>query len=42
MITSQKALQIILENTEDFGIDEIPFLESRGRILKYGWNCHIV
>ena len=34
MITSQKALQIILDNTEDFGIEEIPFLGSLGRILK--------
>ena len=34
MITSQKALQIILDNTEDFGIEEIPFLDSLGRILK--------
>ncbi len=34
MITSQKALEIILENTQDFGIEEIPFLESLGRVLK--------
>jgi len=34
MITSQKALQIILDNTVDFGIEEIPFLDSLGRILK--------
>ncbi len=34
MITSQKALQIILDNTEDFGIEEISFLGSLGRILK--------
>ena len=34
MITSQKALEIILDNTQDFGIEEIPFLESLGRILK--------
>ena len=34
MITSQKALEIILDNTEDFGIEEIPFLESLGRVLK--------
>lgn len=34
MIKSEKALEIILENTEDFGTEEIPFLESLGRILK--------
>ncbi len=34
MITSQKALEIILDNTQDFGIEEIPFLESLGRVLK--------
>ena len=34
MITSQEALQIILSNTEDFGIEEIPFLEATGRVLK--------
>jgi len=34
MITSQKALQIILDSTENFGIEEIPFLDSLGRILK--------
>ena len=34
MITSHKALQIILDNTDDFGIEEIPFLDSLGRILK--------
>ncbi|MCF6348525.1 MAG: molybdopterin molybdotransferase MoeA [Flavobacteriaceae bacterium] len=34
MITSQKALEIILNNTEDFGVEEVPFLESLGRILK--------
>jgi len=34
MITSQKALEIILDNTENFGVEEVPFLESLGRILK--------
>jgi molybdopterin molybdotransferase len=34
MITTQQALQIILENTTDFGTEEIPFLNSLGRILK--------
>jgi len=34
MITSQKALEIILDNTQDFGIEEVPFLESLGRVLK--------
>ncbi len=34
MITSQKALEIILDNTEDFGIEEVPFLKSLGRVLK--------
>ena len=33
MITAKKALEIILENTEDFGTEEIPFLESLGRML---------
>ncbi|MBT8385241.1 MAG: molybdopterin molybdotransferase MoeA [Bacteroidia bacterium] len=34
MITSQQALNIILKKTEVFGIEEIPFLESVGRVLK--------
>jgi molybdopterin molybdotransferase len=34
MITSQKALEIILDNTEDFGVEEIPFLSTVGSILK--------
>lgn len=34
MISSQKALQIILNNSSDFGVEEIPFLESLGRVLK--------
>jgi len=34
MITSKKALEKILSSTNDFGIDEIPFLESLDRVLK--------
>jgi molybdopterin molybdotransferase len=34
MISVQEALQIILENTQDFGVEEVPFLESIGRVLK--------
>ena len=34
LISSNKALEIILDNTKDFGIEEIPFLDSLGRVLK--------
>lgn len=34
MISTEQALQTILENTQDFGVEEIPFLESVGRVLK--------
>ena len=34
MISVQEALQITLENTKDFGVEEVPFLESVGRVLK--------
>lgn len=34
MISVEKALQIILNSTQDFGVEEIPFLKSSGRILK--------
>lgn len=34
MITVEQALQIILENTQDFGVEEVPFIESIGRVLK--------
>lgn len=34
MITSQKALEIILENTEEFGIESVPFINTVGRVLK--------
>lgn len=34
MISVQEALQIILNHTQDFGVEEIPFLQSVGRVLK--------
>jgi molybdopterin molybdotransferase len=34
MISVEKALQIVLNSTQDFGIEEIPFIKSVGRILK--------
>lgn len=34
MISVEQALQTILNNTQDFGVEEVPFLESVGRILK--------
>ena len=34
MISVQEALQTILHNTQDFGVEEVSFLESVGRILK--------
>lgn len=34
MITSEEAKQIILNTAQDFGVEEIPFLKSVGRILK--------
>lgn len=34
MITSEKALEIILTQTEDFGVEKIDFIDSIGRILK--------
>lgn len=34
MITVKEAKHIVLENTQDFGIEEIPFLEAVGRVLK--------
>ncbi len=34
MISVKKAKEIILENTQDFGTENIPFIESVGRILK--------
>ncbi|MAD97722.1 MAG: molybdopterin molybdenumtransferase MoeA [Flavobacteriaceae bacterium] len=34
MITAEKALELVLSSTQDFGIEEVPFIESQGRILK--------
>lgn len=34
MISVENALQTILDSAQDFGIEEIPFLQSVGRILK--------
>ena len=34
MISSEQALEIILQSTEDFGVEEIPFIDSLGRVLK--------
>lgn len=34
MISVEQALQTILKNTQDFGVEEVPFLESVGRVLK--------
>ncbi len=34
MISVEEAKNIILENTQDFGVEEIPFIKSVGRILK--------
>ncbi|MFD2567174.1 molybdopterin molybdotransferase MoeA [Pseudotenacibaculum haliotis] len=34
MITVEKALQTILENARGFEVEEVPFLESVGRVLK--------
>ncbi len=34
MISVQEALQTIVNNTQDFGVEEVPFLESVGRVLK--------
>jgi molybdopterin molybdotransferase len=34
MIAVQDALQMILNSTQDFGVEEIPFIRSVGRVLK--------
>ena len=34
MISSQKALDIILDTTTDYGTEEVSFLEAQGRVLK--------
>ena len=34
MISVEEAKNIILNSTQDFGVEEIPFIKSVGRILK--------
>lgn len=34
LTSTDQALEIILKETEDFGVEEVPFLESLGRVLK--------
>ncbi len=34
MITAEQALELVLGATQDFGIEEIPFIQSQGRVLK--------
>lgn len=34
MISSQQALDIIINNTQSLGVEQVPFLEAVGRILK--------
>lgn len=34
MIPVEQALQTILENTQDFGVEEVPYIKSIGRVLK--------
>ena len=34
MISVEQALQTVLNSTQDFGVEEIPFIKSVGRILK--------
>ncbi len=34
MISTEKALQTVLNSAQDFGVEEIPFIKSVGRILK--------
>ena len=34
MISVANALQTVLNTTQDYGVEEIPFLKSIGRILK--------
>ena len=34
MISVENALQTILDSAQNFGVEEIPFLQSVGRILK--------
>lgn len=34
MITAEQALKLVLGATQDFGVEEIPFIQSQGRVLK--------
>ncbi|GGG94279.1 molybdopterin molybdenumtransferase MoeA [Polaribacter pacificus] len=34
MISVEEALQIVIDSAQDFGVEEIPFIQSAGRILK--------
>ena len=34
MISVKEAKNIVLNSTQDFGVEEIPFIKSVGRILK--------
>ena len=34
MISTEQALQTVLNSAQDFGVEEIPFIKSVGRILK--------
>jgi molybdopterin molybdotransferase len=34
MVSLEQALQIVLRSAQDFGVEEIPFIKSVGRILK--------
>ena len=34
MISVEQALQTVLNSAQDFGVEEIPFIKSVGRILK--------
>jgi len=34
MVSVEQALQIVLKSTQNFGVEEIPFIKSVGRILK--------
>jgi len=34
MITAEQALELVLGATQDFGVEEIPFIQSQGRVLK--------
>jgi len=36
MISVENALQTILDSAQDFGVEEIPFIQSVGRVLKEG------